>query len=367
VVSLFSSDLKWEVFYISCYSDQTTMFCFIRDLLQAIFKAVTFNRKNLIFALLMLRKQNEILKRQIDSRKERLQILSADCWSFAMIAAVSKPTISLLQIFKPETVLAWQRRLISRNWTFSRTEPGRKPVSAETKNLILNMKNDNSLWGCRRIADELGKLGIDIHHSTVNRIIQDFRKKGKITVSGSWSRFLKAHWDSLYGMDFMTIDTIFGKRLYLLIVLKLSTREIQYWDLTEYPTTEFVRQRIIDLQDKNPDAKYLIHDNAPQFTTIDYQNYGSNGVKTSVAAPNMNAFTERVIGTIRREALDHFLLFSERQAKKIVSEYIEYYNRLRPHQGIKCIPAGKESTGFGEIVKHPILSGLHHNYYRSSA
>jgi putative transposase len=315
----------------------------------------------------MLRKQNEILKRQISTRNERIQISNSDRWSLAMILSICDAARSHLQIFKPETVLAWQRKLIAQRWTYTKSKPGRKPVKLEIKNLILNMKNDNSLWGCRRIADELGKLGIDIHHSTVNRIIQDFRKKGKITVSGSWSRFLKAHWDSLYGMDFMTIDTIFGKRLYLLIVLKLSTREIQYWDLTEYPTTEFVRQRIIDLQDKNPDAKYLIHDNAPQFTTIDYQNYGSNGVKTSVAAPNMNAFTERVIGTIRREALDHFLLFSERQAKKIVSEYIEYYNRLRPHQGIKCIPAGKESTGFGEIVKHPILSGLHHNYYRSSA
>jgi hypothetical protein len=190
-VSLFSSDLKWEVFYISCYSDQTTMFCFIRDLLQAIFKAVTFNRKNLIFALLMLRKQNEILKRQIDSRKERLQILSADCWSFAMIAAVSKPTISLLQIFKPETVLAWQRRLISRNWTFSRTEPGRKPVSAETKNLILKIKNEN----------------------------------------------------------------IFGR--------------------------------------------------------------------------------------------------------KVISEYVDYDNRFRPHQGIECIPSGRKSAGDGTILKLPILSGLH--------
>jgi transposase InsO family protein len=165
----------------------------------------------------------------------------------------------------------------------------------------------------------------------------------------------------------MTIDTIFGKRLYLLIILKLETRQIKYWSLTEYPTTEFVRQRIIDHQDQNPETKYLIHDNAPQFTMIDYQNYGINGVNTSVAAPNMNAFTERVIGTIRREALDHFLLFSERQTRKVVSEYIEYDNRFRPHPGIECIPAGRKSTGDGKILKLPNLSGLQHNYYRSSS
>jgi putative transposase len=343
------------------------MFCFIRDLLHAIFHVAISKRTNLIFTLLMLRKQNEILKRQIDSRKERLRLSPSDRWSLAMISAVSTMARSHLQIFKPETVLAWQQKLISRRWTFSKTKPGRRSVSAEIKNLILNMKNENSLWGCRRIADELEKLGINLHHSTVNRIIQNFRKKGKIAVSGSWSRFLKAHWDSLYGMDFMTIDTIFGKRLYLLIVLKLSTREIKYWDLTEYPTTEFVRQRIIEIQDQNPERKYLIHDNALQFTSIDYPAYGIEGVRTSVAAPNMNAYVERVIGTIRREVLDHFFLFSERQLRKIIFEYIEYYNRYRPHQGIECIPAGAKSAGDGNIVKLPILSGLHHNYYRSSA
>ena len=165
----------------------------------------------------------------------------------------------------------------------------------------------------------------------------------------------------------MTIDTIFGKRFYLLIVLKLSTREIKYSDLTENPTKEFVRQRIIEVQDQDPGGKYLIHDNALQFTSINYPAYGIEGVRTSVAAPNMNAYVERVIGTIRREVLDHFLLISERQVRNIVSEYIEYYNRYRPHQGIERIPSGRKSTGDGKIVKLPILSGLHHNYYRSSA
>ena len=343
------------------------MFCFIRDLLQAIFKVATSKRKNLIFTLLMLRKQNEILKRHIDFRNERLRPSHKDRWSLAMIAAVSKSAISHLLVFKPETVLAWQRKLIARRWTYQYRNPGRRLVKSEIKNLILEMKNENSLWGCRRIADELGKLRIDIHHTTVNRIIQDFRKKGRIAASGSWSRFLKAHWDSLYGMDFMTIDTIFGKRFYLLIVLKLSTREIKYWDFTEHPTKEFVHQRIIEIQDRNPGRKYLIHDNALQFTSIEYPAYGIEGVRTSVAAPNMNAYVERVIGTIRREALDHFLLVSERQIRNVVSAYIDYYNRLRPHQGISQIPRGAIQTDEGKILKMPILSGLHHDYYRSSA
>ena len=165
----------------------------------------------------------------------------------------------------------------------------------------------------------------------------------------------------------MTIDTIFGKRFYLLIVLKLKSREIKYWDMTEHPTKEFVRQRIVEIQDRDPGRKYLIHDNALQFTTVDYQSYGIHGVNTSVAAPNLNAYIERVIGTIRREALDHFLLFSEKQVRKIVSEYVEYYNQYRPHQGIGQIPNEEKKVGDGQIVDMPILSGLHHHYYRSSA
>ena len=102
------------------------MFRFIRDLLVAIFNVVTSKRRNLIFTLLILRKQNEILKRQIDSRKERLQISSADRWSLAMIDSVSKVARSHLQIFKPETVLSWQRRFMSKRWTYPKSKPGRK-------------------------------------------------------------------------------------------------------------------------------------------------------------------------------------------------------------------------------------------------
>ena len=212
------------------------MFNFIKDLLPAIFKVVLTERKDLIFSLLMLRKQNEILRRQTEARNERLRPSSADRWSPALISAVSASAKSHLQIFRPETVPAWQRKVISKSWTYPKRKPGRKPVTSGIKSLILEMKNENSLWGFRRIADELNKLKIDIHHTTVNRIIQNFRKKGMISASGSWFRVLKAHWESLYGMDFMTIDTIFGKRFYLLIVLKLkhSRNQILGFDRESY-------------------------------------------------------------------------------------------------------------------------------------
>jgi len=257
--------------------------------------------------------------------------------------------------------------MIKKRWTYKSKERGSKPVSAVNRQLILEMKSDNKLWGCRQIADELEKLNIEIHHTTVNKIIQAFRKQGRIHPSGSWIKFLKSHWESLYGMDFATIDTLFGKRLYLLIILELKSRRIIRYDLTENPCREFVKQRIELFSEEISDKKTLIYDNAPQFTSIEYSWFDIEGVNICTSAPNMNAYTERVIGTIRREVLDHFLLFSEKQIRKIIRYYVSYYNEKRPHQGLGGIPAGKIDSATVNIQKEAVLGGLHHNDYRSSA
>ncbi|MDA3810629.1 MAG: integrase core domain-containing protein [Spirochaetaceae bacterium] len=109
------------------------------------------------------------------------------------------------------------------------------------------------------------------------------------------------------------------------------------------------------------------YDNAAQVTTIDFNQYDINAKNTAPASPNMNAFTERVIGTIRREALDHFLLISEKQVHKIIKKYVDYYNKYRTHQGINRVPNGFCSSNHGKIKMKSILGGLHNHYYRSSA
>ena len=175
------------------------------------------------------------------------------------------------------------------------------------------------------------------------------------------------HWNSLFAMDFMTIDTLFGKRFYLLIILELKSRKIIRYELTENPYREFVKQRIELFAEDFEEKKTLIYDNALQFTSIDYSWYGIKGVNICTSAPNMNAYVERLNGTIRREALDHFLLFSEKQVRRIVSEFIKYYNTRRMHQGINKIPDAEIHESSGPIKKIQVLSGHHHHYYRSSA
>lgn len=344
-----------------------TMFHFLSALLHSIFKIIFTSRKDLIFTLMILKKENQIFKRQTNLQKVQSTLKRRDRLVLSLLSTLSTRAIAQLTLVKPSTLLDWQRRFIRNYWTYKHKSPGRRPVSKEIKTPILGMKLENQLWGCHRIADELKKLGIDLNPTTVSRIIQTFRKQGKMQPTGSWSRFLKAHWDSLFGMDFMTIDTIFGKRFYLLIILELKSRRIVQWNLTETPTREFVKQRIALFSEDYPEKKTLIYDNAPQFTSIDYDWYDIKGINISPSAPNMNAFTERVIGTIRRESLDQFILFSEKQVRNILREYVEYYNHHRPHQGVDRIPAERYVPSFGNIHKDQILGGLHHNYYRSSA
>jgi putative transposase len=274
--------------------------------------------------------------------------------------AVSKRASNHLTIVEPKTVLEWQRRFIKNRWTYPKKKPRRKPVSKSIKELILEMKQDNQLWGCIRISDELKKLGIYIHYTTVNKIMQTFRKNGQIQPVGSWKRFLKMHWDSLFSMDFIIIDTLFGKRLHLLVIMQLKTRKIVAWEITEFPSREFVRQRIILFTEEFTENPVLIHDNASVFTSIDYSDYGIKGVNTCMGSPNMNAYVERFNGSIRREVLDHYLLISQKQVKEIIGEYIEYYNNYRMYQGIGNTPVSSKIQDSGQIKKNSVLGGLHH-------
>ena len=318
--------------------------------------------------MMILKKENQIYKRQLNLKKVQSSIKKNDRLILSLIFKLSKRATNHLTLVKPSTLLEWQRRFIKNYWTYNHKPPGRKPVSREIKKLILQMKKDNHLWGCQRIANELKKIGIELHPTTVNKIIQTFRKQGKIQPNGSWSKFLKSHWDSLFGMDFMVIDTIFGKRFYLFIILELKSRKIIRYDLTENPCREFVKQRIELLtEDFENQNITLIHDNAPQFTSIDYSWFGINGVNICAYAPNMNTYVERLNDSIRREAFDHFLLLSEKQIQNIIQKYVDYHNHQRPHQGLGRIPDPQQQFGFGKIKKDPVLGGLHHSYYRSSA
>jgi putative transposase len=275
-----------------------------------------------------------------------------------------------LTLVKPETVLSWQRTLIKRFWTLDRppAQRGRKPVDTDVKNLILSMKKDNLLWGVKRIQGELLKLGISLSTKTIRKILQAFRRRGKIRKSLTRKKFLETQIQFIYAMDFLTVDTMLGKRFHVFAVISHKTREIVRFAITENPTREFVRQQLILFRETIADKVYLIHDNALMFN-IHFIAYNLVSVRTGVEAPNMNSIMERFFRSVRREALDNFLLIGRSQIENILEEYVAFYNAQRTHQGLQQqIPTlGELEKECGAVCRRAVLSGLHHHYYRQAA
>jgi len=146
-----------------------------------------------------------------------------------------------------------------------------------------------------------------------------------------------------------------------------KTREIVRYAVTENPVREFVRQQLIEFENEMNRLVYLIHDNALQFN-LHYLSYSIKGIATSVKSPNMNSYAERFVLSVRQEAFDNFIIISYTQVRNILDQYISYYNFKRPHQRIdQKVPKNYKSCENGKIVKLPVLSGLHHHYYRKAA
>ena len=227
------------------------------------------------------------------------------------------------------------------------------------------MKNNNLGWGFKRIQGELAKLVIYLDTKTIWNILKSYRNKGKVTTSLTWKKFLQTHIDTIYAMDFFTVDTILNKRFYVYFIIHHKTREIMQFAICQNPVKEFVRQQLIIFKEQIDDTIYMIHDRTGEFQQK-YIDYGIKAIKTSVKAPDMNAIAERVIRTIRQEALDNFIIVSQNQLQRILSEYILFYNTRRPHQSLEQdSPLGYQSRSSGTIQSRPVLGGLIHDYFRA--
>ncbi len=326
--------------------------------------------RNLLVQLAMTRKELGVLHRH---QVGRVLLNRTDRISFSILGSLSEKARKIISIIKPETVLGWQKSLTKKFWSFGSNHHkfGRPPVPVGTREFILSMKNENNSWGAGKIKGELEKLGIHLDESTIKRLLIIFRREGKIRNGVTWKKFLTSQAKSLFAMDFLTVDTITNMRFYIFFIICHYSREIVQFAVTQFPSREFVRQQMIQFQESfiqnAKDAIHLIHDGAGEFC-IDLSGFGIKGVKISPYAPNMNAIAERFVGSIRREALDWFLLFNEKQVYRIIKDYVEYYNTQRPHQGIgQSIPNGYIPQTKGKIRASPVLGGVHHHYYREAA
>jgi len=346
------------------------VFRFFIDIFTILFSKVPLEKRNLLARLLILQTENYLLKRKLEQQHKRISFTLFFKFIFSLISIITEKFRKHLTLVSPKTVLKWYHDFIRKRWTYlSAKKPGRPETPLYIKELILAMKKKNLNWGNKKIQGELLKLGIELDKKTIAKIVAEFRRRGKVQEGPTWKQFIKSHMDTLFAMDFCTITSIFGKVYYIFFLISLKTREIVRYGVTDMPSSRYVALQLQDWREFKYDEKVqLIHDNDPMFGCISYKGIGITDIATSVGAPNMNAFAERFVRTLRNEALDWFIIFSYEQLYEIVKRFVKYYNTKRPHQGLdQKIPAGYSPQKEGKIVSQPVLSGLHHHYERKAS
>ncbi len=343
----------------------------------------TEDSKDLEIAL--LRHQLRLLQRRSSrpshlSRWEKLTIAVLAA-KLARLAAGSRGRLSrAVLLVQPETVLKWHRELVRRKWTYRRRAVGgRPPLSAEVEALLLRLAAENPRWGYGRLQGELAKLGHALGRSTV----RDVLKRQQVPPSplrrlraSTWREFLARHRDSLLACDFFTVETVRLKTLYVLFFLELGTRRVHLAGCTAHPTAAWVtqqaRQLSWTLQEREQPVRFLIRDRDAKFPSAFDTVFATEVVEvihTPYRAPNANAHAERWVRSARAECLDHLPIASEAHLRRVLADYVTFYNHARPHQGLeqRCPVALPAPVGDGPVRRRDRLGGLLHDYYREAA
>jgi putative transposase len=296
----------------------------------------------------LLRHQVRLLQRRLPrpprlSRWEKLTLAVLT----ARLARLTDRTqlAQIMLLVRPETVLRWHRELVRRKWTYRRQQArGRPPITAEVEALLLRLATENPRWGYGRLQGELAKLGHTVGRSTVRAVL----KRRHIPPAplrgrraGTWRQFLTQHRDAVLACDFFTVETLFLKTLHVLFFLEVGTRRVHLAGCTAHPTAAWVtqqaRQLAWTLQEAGASPRFLIHDRdakfPPAFDTV-FAAEGLQIVRTPYRAPNANAYAERWVRSARTECLDHLLIAGEAHLRRVLTEYVAFYNEARPHQGL---------------------------------
>jgi transposase InsO family protein len=318
--------------------------------------------------LLVLRHEVAVLRRQV----ARPRLDWADRAVLAGLSRLLPPWVWQGRLVQPTTLLRWHRDLVRRRWSYPH-RPGRPGVAAEIRHLVLRLARENPSWGYRRVHGELCRLGYKIGASTVWCILQragiaPAPKRSALT----WRQFLRAQANSVLAVDFFTVDTVLLKRLYVLFVIEVASRQVQVLGVTAHPTGEWVTQQARNLLMALDDRadRFLVRDRDAKFTAAFDAVFAAEGIevlRTPVRAPRANAYAERWVGTVRREVLDRMLILGCRQLRSVLTEYADHYNGHRPHRALgQAPPLGSgEPPAFvpaGRVVRRDRLGGLIHEY-----
>jgi len=324
--------------------------------------------------LLALRHQLRVLERQV----KRTRWQQPDRLILAALAqALPRPAWRSISV-SPEPLIRWHRELVRRKWSlYPRRRPvGIRPDRAERRQLILRLARENPRWGYRRIQGELLKLGHRVSHITIRNIL---RRHGVLPAprrsERSWQQFLREHADVLLATDFFVVDTVWLTQLYVLFFIEIGSRRIHFAGCTHHPDGSWVEQQARNLawkiQDGDLAPRFLLHDRDTKFTRrfdMIFETEGAKVISLPFQAPRANAFAERWVGTVRREALDHHLIFGRRHLEHVMREFVDHYHVARPHQGLEQLPpTPRPVSRAGPVMRRDRLGGLLHEYERAAA
>ena len=280
-----------------------------------------------------------------------------------------------LVIVKPATVVSWHRQGFRLFWRWkSRRKPGRPRIDKATRALIKRMFEENEGWGAPRIHAELLKLGIDVGERTVGRVIARLDQSSETTPSQSWRTFLKNHMPRTASMDFLVMPTVTFGLLYALVIVRHDRRELVHVNATSNPTARWAAQQVIEAFPYDTAPKYLIRDRDGIYGDDFKQRVAGMGIEQVVTAPRspwQNPYAERLIGSIRRDCLNHVIVLNEHHLVRILRRYQRYYNTSRTHLSLeKDSPEGRpvQPPEVGaKIIALSEVGGLHHRYERRAA
>jgi transposase InsO family protein len=312
--------------------------------------------------ILVLRQQLLVLSRK--SRK-RVRLRNIDRLVLVWLSRLYPSLLDAIIIVKPETVLRWHRRGFRAYWRWKSWRRGGRPrIDRELRALIRRMSKENPTWGAPRIHGELLMLGIDVSESTVGRyVIRIGRPR-----SQGWKTFLRNHAAGIAAIDLFVVRTISFKLLYGLVILGLARRRLLRIAVTSNPTAEWIAGQVTEAFPWDEAPRHLLRDRDKAFGTAYTRRIRAIGIRdhpVAARSPWQNGHVERLIGSIRRECLDHMIVSGEAHLHRILKTYASYYNEIRTHLSLeKDAPKFRRSQKVGRVAALPILGGLHHQYIR---
>ena len=330
---------------------------FLRSLLR--------DRAKLAAENLALRQQLAALQHK--SKGPRLQKRDRIFW--AILSRIWPDWRSCLLIVKPETVIRWHRDGFRLYWRWkSRKKSGRPKIDAEIRRVIRRMSRENGTWGSPRIQSELALLGYTVDQSTVAKYMCRHRKPP----SQTWRTFLENHVPDIAAIDFCVVPTVRFQLLYCFVVLRHDRRRVVHFNVSAHPTARWTGQQIVEAFPYDEAPRFLLRDRDGIYG-VDFRerimHMGVEEVVTAPRSPWQNPYVERLIGSIRRECIDHVIVLNETHLRRVLASYFAYYHESRAHLSLECnapVPRRVEHPSEGKVIAIPQVGGLHHRYTRAA-